>query len=106
LEEVAERVNFLLREGSNPHRKCHFGLVDVEAKERAANPKGHKRLIKELSSAEEYGEWNAEFDRFYEQAGNPVIARSIMLRAWKQLSNELIQRLAKDEGGADGRTSE
>lgn len=96
LKEVADRVNFLLSKGDG-ERKCHFGLVDVEAKERIANPKGRTRLIKEMSSPEEYSEWNAEFDRIYAAAGSPVIARQIMLRAWKQLSNELVKRLAEDD---------
>ena len=96
LEEVAAQVNFLLSKGDGA-RKCHFGLVDVEAKERIANPKGRTRLIKEMSSAQEYSEWNSEFDRFYAAAGSPVIARSIMLRTWKQLSDELIKKLATDE---------
>jgi hypothetical protein len=97
LEEVFEKVKFLMTNGDdNAARKCHFGLVDVEIKERIANPKGRKRLIKELGSAEEYSEWNAEWDRYVEQAGNPVIARSIMLRCLRQLSNETIRRLAED----------
>jgi hypothetical protein len=96
LEEVAGRVNFLMEQGGHD-RKCHFGLVDVEAKERAANPKGRTRLIKELGSPEAYGEWNAEFDRYYQAAGNPIIAQSIMLRLLKQLSTDSITALAKDE---------
>jgi hypothetical protein len=95
LEEVYERVKFLLTKGDG-QRKCHFGLVDVEAKERIANPKGRTRLIKELGSAEEYSEWNAEWDRYVQQAGNPVIARSIMLHLLKQLPDSSIKRLAED----------
>ena len=96
LEEVYERVKFLLSKGDRS-RKCHFGLVDVEAKERIANPKGRTRLIKEMASPEEYSEWNAEFDRYYEAAGNPVIARSVMLRLLKQLPDSSIRALAADE---------
>lgn len=95
LQEVADRVNFLLSKGDGA-RKCHFGLVDVEAKERIANPKGRTRLIKELGSAEEYSEWNAEFDRYAEAAGNPVVARSVMLRLLKQLPDSSIKKLAED----------
>jgi len=96
LEEVGERVKFLLSKGDKS-RKCHFGLVDVEAKERIANPRGRTRLIKELGSAEAYAEWNAEFDRYYEAAGSPVIAQSVMLRLLKQLPTESIKRLAQDD---------
>jgi hypothetical protein len=99
LEEVAARVNFLLSKGDGG-RKCHFGLVDVEAKERIANPKGRTRLIKELGSAEEYSEWNLEFDRYADAAGNPVIGRSIMLRLLKQLPTSSIVKLSKDEPNA------
>jgi hypothetical protein len=96
LEEVAARVNFLLSKGDGA-RKCHFGLVDVEAKERIANPKRRVRFVKEMGSPEEYSEWNMEFDRYTEAAGNPVIARSIMLRLLKQLSDDSIRALARDD---------
>lgn len=96
LEEVAARVNFLMEQGGHD-RKCHFGLVDVETKERIANPKGRTRLIKELGSPEAYSEWNAEFDRYYEAAGNPTIAQSIMLRLLQQLPTSSIAKLAADE---------
>jgi len=95
LKEVADRVNFLLSKGDG-ERKCHFGLVDVEAKERIANPKRRTRFIKEMEP-EEYSEWNAEWDRYVDAAGNPVIARSIMLRLLKQLPEASIKRLAEDE---------
>jgi hypothetical protein len=96
LDEVAAQVKFLLSKGDGA-RKCHFGLVDVEAKERIANPKGRVRFIKEMGSPEEYSEWNSEFDRYTEAVGNPVIARSIMLRCLRQLSDEMIASLAEDQ---------
>lgn len=98
--EIYEQAKFLLSKGDGA-RKCHFGLVDVEAKERIANPKGRTRLIKELGSASAYAEWNAEWDRYYEIAGSPVIAQSIMLRCLKQLSNELIRTLSEDQDAED-----
>ena len=83
-------------------RKCHFGLIDVEAKERiknAPNKEGKRRtrLIKELHTPEAYSEWNAEFSRYTEAAGNPIIAQSIMLRLLQQLSSESIGKLAEDD---------
>lgn len=102
LREVAERVNFLLREGADPERKCHFGLIDVEAKERKENPKGRTRFIMECDCADTYAAFNAEKDRYIEAAGNKSVALSIMLRCWQQLSDEVIRRLATDDAEKSG----
>lgn len=96
VEEVYQRAKFL-REKGDGARKAHFGLVDVEAKERIANPKGRTRLIKEMGSAAAYGEWNLEFDRYCEAAGSPVIGQSIMLRLLQQLPSSSITKLAEDD---------
>lgn len=96
LREVAERANFLLSKGDG-ERKCHFGLIDVEAKERAENPKGKTRFQVETDCAEMYAEMNSEKDRIIKAAGNKSVALSIMVRAWQQLSDEMVRRLAADE---------
>jgi hypothetical protein len=96
LKEVADRVNFLLSKGDGG-RKCHFGLVDVEAKERKENPKGRTRFIMECDCADTYSAFNAEKDRYIEVAGNKSVALSIMLRCWQQLSDMAIRKLAEDE---------
>lgn len=80
--------------GSEP---CKVLLPRIEAQRRRVNKEKHKRLIKELSSPEEYSDWQAEFDRYYQAAGNPVIARSIMVRLLQQLSTESIRKLAEDQ---------
>ena len=69
-----------------------------EAARRAANKEKRTRLIRELDVAETYAEFNGEFNRYIEHSGgNPQIAYQIMLRCLKQLSNELIVKLAADE---------
>lgn len=101
LEEVAATVKFLMEKGDHA-RKCHFGLVDVEAKERAANPKGRTRFIKELDSPEAYSEWNTEWERWILACdGHKPIAQDLMLRALQQYSEPMIQRLAEGEHEAE-----
>ncbi len=96
LEEVAARVNFLMEQGGHD-RKCHFGLVDVEAKERIANagPKKRTRFIKEMDSAETYSQMNAAFDRFISLTGNPQIAFQLILELLAALPDESIVRMAQ-----------
>lgn len=96
LEEVFEEVKFLIGKGDR-QRKCHFGLIDVEAKERAENPKGRTRFVIETDCPEMYSAFNAEKDRIIEAAGNKSVALSIMHRAWQQLSSDMVRELAKDE---------
>ena len=103
LEEVAEVVKYLLSKGDGD-RKCHFGLIDVEAAERKANPKGRTRFVLETDDAEMYSAFNAEKDRIIAAAGNKSVALSIMHRAWCQLSNEMVRTLAEDEGAAEKET--
>lgn len=109
LKEVAAKVNYLLTNGDdNADRKCHFGLIDVEVKERIANagPKPKTRLVRELHSAEAYSDWNAEFSRYVEAAGDPNMAYSIMLRLLQQLPTSSIKRLAEDDPQPAGRSEE
>jgi hypothetical protein len=93
LEEVGRRVNFLLSKGDKG-RKCHFGLIDVEAKERAENPKERTRLVKELHTPVAYREWNEQFDRYVTLVTDPNIAYKIMRDILAQVSDESIKALA------------
>lgn len=98
LKEVAEKVNYLLSNGDdNAERKCHFGLIDIEAKERAENPKGRTRFQVDTDCPDMYAAFNVEKDRYIAAAGNKSVALSIMLRCWQQLSDETIHRLAEDQ---------
>ena len=95
LEEVGQRVQFLLSKGDKS-RKCHFGLVDVEARERAANPKQRTRLVKELHTSTAYSEWNVQFDRYVTLVGDPGIAYKIMVDVLASVTEESIKSLAEE----------
>ena len=94
LEEVGERVKFLLSKGDKA-RKCHFGLVDVEARERAANPKQRTRLVRDLHTPQAYSEWNAQFDRYVTLVTDPNIAYKIMVDVLAFVTDETIQGMAE-----------
>lgn len=65
------------------------------------NKEGRTRLVKDLHSGQAYSDWNAEFSRYVEAAGDPNVAYSIMLRLLQQLPNESIARLAEDSADED-----
>jgi hypothetical protein len=96
VDEVYFQVKFL-REKGRGAEKAVLVLPAEEARKRIENagPKPKTRLIKELHSAEAYSDWNAEFSRYVEAAGDPNVAYSIMLRCLAQLSDEEIQKLAE-----------
>jgi hypothetical protein len=105
-----ERLNWLIKEGSiSPDEPCKLVLPRVEARKRAENKpdetgKRRTRLIKELDSPETYSEFEAEFSRYKEAAGNVQVAYSIMLRCLQQLDSATIKRLAEPDeevGGLD-----
>lgn len=102
-EELA-RLNWLLKEGQiMPEEPCKVILPRIEARKRAENApdetgKRRTRLIKELDSPETYSEFEIEFARYKECAGNVQVAYSIMLRLLKQLPDESIRKLAEDTG--------
>lgn len=98
LEEIGAQVEYLLKNPANKQRKAHFGLVDVEQRERIANPKGRTRFIRELDSPEAYSEWNLEWERWILGCGgHKPIAQDLMLRALQQYSQQMIEKLAEDE---------
>ena len=87
---------FLKREGKvSPDERCKLIFPRLEAKKRVANVEGRTRLIVQLDTPQTYSDFAGEFARYKEQTGNPQIAFSIMLRCLKQLSNELIKKLAE-----------
>ena len=99
LKEVYERARFLMDQPENHDRKCHFGLTDVEAKERVKNVKGRTRLIVELDHPDTYSEFAAQFDRYRSICGNVHVAYGIMLDLLKALPDESIKKLS--EGSHD-----
>src|SRR5215475_7164370 len=72
-------------------------LPRLEAQRRRANKEGRTRLVRDLHSAEAYSDWNAEFSRYVEAAGDPNVAYSIMLRLLQQLPTSSISKLAEDK---------
>jgi hypothetical protein len=101
-EELA-RLNWLIKEGQiMPEEPCKLILPRIEARKRAENApdetgKRKTRLVKDLLTPEAYADWNAEFSRYVEAAGNSHVAYSIMLRLLQQLPDESIRKLAEDE---------
>jgi hypothetical protein len=75
----------------------HVVFVEREAKARSENagPKPKTRLIRELDSAEAYGEFNAEFDRYIRCAVNKTVGISAMIQALKQISDEAIREFTQ-----------
>jgi hypothetical protein len=96
LEEVFEKVKFLMSKGDN-QRKCHFGLIDVEAKERQENPKGKTRFIFETDDAEMYKRMNAQKDRWLQLIPNKSVAVDMMCRVWEECSDATITEFGQDE---------
>jgi hypothetical protein len=96
VEEVYQKVKFL-REKGDGNRKTHFGLIDVEAKERIANPKGKVRFIFECVDADTCSEFHVEKDRIYEAVGNVAVAQEIMLKLWRSATTELCQSWARSD---------
>ena len=96
LEEVFEKVKFLMSKGDSS-RKCHFGLIDVEAKERAENPKGKTRFSFETDDAEMYKRLNIQKNRWMALIPNKSVAIDMMCRMWEEPSDEVITEFGKDE---------
>ena len=91
-----EHCKFLIEHGRG-QEPAKLILPRLEAQRRKANKEGRTRLVRDLHSAEAYSDWNAEFSRYVEAAGDPNVAYSIMLRLLKQLPDSSIKRLAEDE---------
>jgi hypothetical protein len=96
VDEIYEKAKYLRSVGGGA-RKAHFGLIDVEAKERIANPKGKVRFIFECVDAETCSEFHAEKDRIYEAVGNVAVAQEIMLKLWRSATDELCRSWARDD---------
>lgn len=95
LEEVFEKVKFLMAKGDKS-RKCHFGLVDVEAKERRENPKGKTRFIMETDDPLMYAAFNEQKDRYLRLIPNKSVALSILHERWSEPTDEEIADRAGD----------
>jgi hypothetical protein len=95
-----EHCKFLISKGRGGE-PAKLVLPRIEAQRRRANKEGRTRLIRDMHTSEAYSEWNAEFDRYIEAAGDPNIGCSIMLRLLKQLPTSSIKTLAEDTGDED-----
>lgn len=93
---VLAHAKFLVSKGRG-HEAAKMILPRIEAQRRRANKEGRTRLVRDLHSAEAYSDWNAEFSRYVEAAGDPNVAYSIMIRLLQQLPTESITRLAQDD---------
>jgi uncharacterized protein (DUF1810 family) len=102
-EELA-RLNWLIKEGQvMPEEPCKIILPRIAAKERAKNApnaQGQRRtkLIKQLDSPETYSEFEIQFSRYKECAGNVQIAFTLMLEVLAALPDESIKRMAANSG--------
>lgn len=100
-EELA-RLNWLIKEGQvMPDEPCKVILPRIAAKERAKNApdetgKRRTKLIKQLDTPETYSEFEIQFSRYKECAGNVQIAFSIMLQVLAALPDESIKRMAEE----------
>ena len=94
--DCLEHAKFLVSKGRGMEA-AKLVLPRLEAQRRKANKEGRTRLVRDLHSAEAYSEWNAEFSRYVEAAGDPNIGYQIMLRLLQQLPTDSIVRLAKDD---------
>lgn len=80
---------------------CHIVDIQKEAKKRSENtgPQPKTRFQMECDDGEMYSSLNSEKDRIIKQAKNKSVALSLMLLAWRRLSNPMIDKiLAEYEG--------
>jgi hypothetical protein len=90
-----EHCKFLISKGRGGEA-AKLVLPRIEAQRRRVNKEGRTRLVKDLHSGQAYSEWNAEFSRYIEAAGDPNVAYSIMLRLLQQLPTDSIKRLSEE----------
>jgi hypothetical protein len=85
LAEVYAKAKFLYEQGPAHHsRKCHFGLVDVEAKERILNPRKYRRIV--ISTDEQnYSEFAAMREAYSVTLNeNPTLVVQAIIEAMKE----------------------
>jgi hypothetical protein len=89
LAEVYAKAKYLYEQGPAHHdRKCHFGLVDVEAKERIKNPR--KRVVFETDETNA-SEFHEQKERYIKAAGgNKTLGIHAMILILKEVSSEAI----------------
>lgn len=98
--EVLAQCQWLVTHGRGAE-KAKLLLPRIEAKRRKQNKEGRTRLVKQLDTPETYSEFNAQFDRYIQAAGNVQVAYSIMLRCLAQLDDQMIRTLAEGEQAAE-----
>jgi len=97
-EEELARMLWLKKEGKvRPDERCKLIFPRIEAKKRVKNVEGRTRLVVQLDTPATYSEFTAQFARYKELTGNPQIAYSLMLKVLQGLSDDSIQRLAKED---------
>ena len=100
LEEVYLKAKFLYEQGPAHHsRKCHFGLVDVEAKERILNPNKNKRVVF-VTDATNASEFHQQKERYIEACGgNKTLGIHAMVKMLGLVSGEAIKGLMEQDSG-------
>jgi hypothetical protein len=96
LEEVYLKAKFLYEQGpAHHHRKCHFGLVDVEAKQRILNPDKNKRVVF-VTDATNASEFHQQKERYITACGsNKTIGIHVMIQVLSAVSDEIIKGIAE-----------
>jgi hypothetical protein len=96
LEEVYLKSKFLYEQGPAHHqRKCHFGLVDVEAKERIKHPR--KRVIFETDETNA-AEFHEQKERYINACGgNKTLGIHAMIKMLGMVSEEAIKGLMEQQ---------
>jgi hypothetical protein len=89
-----------IREGRGDE-PCHIVDIQKEAKKRSENdgPQPKTRFQMECDDGEMYSSLNLEKDRIIKRARNKSVALSLMLLAWRRLTDPMIDKiLAEYEG--------
>jgi|SRR5882757_3266149 len=97
LEEVYFATKFLYEQGpAHRSRKCHYGLVDVEAKQRILNPDKNRRVIF-VTDETNYVEFHKQKERYIEACGgNKTLGIHAMILLLSKISSEAIKGLVED----------
>lgn len=85
-----------------PDEKLHIVFVEREQKRRIKNVEGSTRFVLVCDTPEAYSELHAERDRIIRKVGNKAIAIDFMTKAWKALTDQMLDRMLAAEDIKDG----
>ena len=96
LAEVYAKAKYLYEQGPAHHnRRCHFGLVDVEAKERIKHPR--RRVVFECDETNA-AEFHQQKERYINACGgNKTMGVHAMIKMLGLVSDEAIKGLMEQE---------